>query len=212
MKARSDVVNFKSTAGKEIYALLAEEMRRVLEPLAQEKRRIYVHRPQTPKTRPLILVGADGVDHAVDAIVINNRFQPLVLFGVEYFGGAKRSREKARKIGVAQATLRERYPTARESVTILVGNWSEAAKETLHRSGVEFYEISAERICQTLADYSINSADAEPVKTRRALEHLSIDEREKVARELFSRIKKRLRQSVQETLSRGQLRTTDHSN
>ena len=204
MKEQSDVVNFRGTAGKEICALLAEEMRRVLEPIAQEKRRIYVHRPQTPKTRPLILVGADGVDYAVDAVVINNRFQPLVLFGVEYFGGAKRSREKAHNIGSAQATLREQYSTVRKSVTILIGNWSEAAKETLHRSGVELFEISTERICQALANYGINSAEAEPVKARRALEHLSIYEREKVARKLFSGIKKRLCQSVQEVLSRRQ--------
>ncbi|MEK7326140.1 MAG: hypothetical protein AAB217_12870, partial [Chloroflexota bacterium] len=72
------------------------------------------------------------------------------------------------------------------------------------RSGVELFEISTERICQALANYGINSAEAEPVKARRALEHLSIYEREKVARKLFSGIKKRLCQSVQEVLSRRQ--------
>jgi hypothetical protein len=75
--------------------------------------------PRTGKGARLILTDSNGNEYNVDSVIINNRFQPLVLVESKYIRYKKHNRDKASWICTAHTKLRQRYATVRKSIAVL---------------------------------------------------------------------------------------------
>jgi len=71
----------------------------------------------TKARKKLILTDQDGNDYEVDAVIVNRRFQPLVLLESKYIRYKKHNRDKASWICTAHTKLRAKFPTIRTSIS-----------------------------------------------------------------------------------------------
>jgi len=214
----NDVANPGSALGEAIGALLEAEIHRILKPLAEENGYIYVTTgpvsQRTGKATKLILTDSDGIGFNIDSVIINNRFQPLVLIESKYLRYGKHNRDKASWICTAHTKLRQRYSTVRRSIAVLMGKWSKPSKRLLQSFEVELFEISFDDICQTLKQHGINYRWAErdrqqAIESWRKFNELSDHSREQIAKELISSIKSKLRQALRVALDESVPRELD---
>jgi hypothetical protein len=197
MAEEKAISNPGSALGEAIGALLEREIHRVLKPLAEEKGYIYITtgptRPNTGKAAKLILSDDDGNAYNIDSVIINNRFQPLVLIESKYIRYKKHNRDKASWIYAAHTKLRQRYVTVRKSIAVLMGSWSKPSKQFLQSAEVELFEITLEQIHQALAkhdvDYAWEEKDRQKAMTGwRTFTLIPLQVQEGIARELLSGI------------------------
>jgi hypothetical protein len=209
------VANPGSALGEAIGALLEDEIHRILKPLAEACGCIYVttgpDNPRTSKPTKLILTDADGNEYNVDSVIINTRFQPLIIIESKYIRYKKHNRDKASWICTAHAKLRERYSTVRKSIAVLMGSWSKPSKRMLQSFEVELFEISFDDICNILAKHGIEYRWAEKDRQQAAkswikFNKLSGAERARISKELIAYVEGSLRQALKEALNESQPR------
>jgi hypothetical protein len=205
----TDVANPGSALGEAIGALLEEEIHRILKPLAEASNCVYIatgpNDPRTGKPTKLILEDSDGNEYNVDSVIINNRFQPLVLVESKYIRYTKHNRDKASWVCTAHTKLRERYGTVRKSIAVLMGNWSQPSKRLLQSFEVELFEIAFDDICDVLAGLGVNYRWAEKDRAQAEVSWkkfvlLSTAQRKQVGRKLLAGIRESLRASLRKAL------------
>lgn len=202
------ITNPGSAIGEAIGAMLEREIHRVLQPLADNYYCTYVKTGPTNKkgkNTKLILKDKAGNGYNIDSVIINNRFQPIVLLESKYIRYKKHNRDKASWICTAHPKLRETYPTIRKSVAVLMGNWSLPSKKLLSSFEVDIFEVSFGDICQVLArhDITFNWGEKErdvAMDSWNKFSHLSEQERGQLAEELIAIIKTDLEQSIAQAL------------
>lgn len=203
------ISNPGSALGEAIGAMLEGRIHEILEPLAKSRGYVYIQTgaadSQTGRAAKLILTDDDDNDYNLDAVIINNRFQPLVLVESKYIRYKKHNRDKASWICTAHTRLRQRYTTVRKSIAILMGSWSRPSKRVLRSFEVELFEVTFEEICNVLRKYEIeyNWAEKDQRQARESwgkFGQLPDRTRRQIARQLLSGIEAGLRQSLQATL------------
>jgi hypothetical protein len=160
----AEVANPGSALGEAIGALLEDEIHRILRPLAEASNCVYISTGisnASGRATKLILEDSDGNGYNVDSVIINHRFQPLVLIESKYIRYKKHNRDKASWVCTAHTKLRERYSTVRKSIAILMGSWSKPSKRLLQSFEVELFEVTFDDICNVLAEFGINYRWAE---------------------------------------------------
>lgn len=203
-----DVANPGSALGEAIGTLLEREIHRILRPLAEEKGCIYITTGPTNKPgkeTKLILTDSDGNDYNVDSVIINRRFQPLVLVESKYIRYTRHNRDKASWICTAHPKLRQRYTTVRKSIAIVMGSWSAPTKRLLTSFEVELFEVSFDDICRVLAEHGIDYRWAEKdrqqaMKSWQEFCQLSKRGRGQIALKLIAGIAQDLRESLRAAL------------
>ncbi len=199
------IANPGSALGEAIGALLEEEIHRILKPLAEVANCVYVttgpSHPRTGQPTKLILEDGDGNEYNVDSVIINNRFQPLVLVESKYIRYKKHNRDKASWICTAHTKLRERYGTVRKSIAILMGSWSRPSKRLLQSFEVELFEITFDDICDVLSEFGINYWWAEKDRAQadtswKKFLSLSTSQRKQIGQKLIAGIKESLQRSL----------------
>jgi hypothetical protein len=208
-KDASEVANPGSALGEAIGALLEAQIRQILKPLAENSGCIYITTgPASLKTgepTKLILTDSDGNEYNIDSVIINNRFQPLVIVESKYIRYTKHNRDKASWVCTAHTKLRERYSTVRKSIAVLMGSWTKPSKRLLLSFEVELFEISFDDICQVLAQHGIEYRWSEKDRERAMRSWLKFNElsnsaRAQIAQGLIAKIEEGLRQSLSEAL------------
>lgn len=204
------VANPGSALGEAVGALLEEEIHRTLKPLAEANGCIYITTgpPNENTGRPsrLILEDDNGNAYNVDAVIINHRFQPLVLIESKYIRYKKHNRDKASWICTAHTRLRQRYGSVRKSIAILMGSWSKPSKRLLESFEVELFEISFNDICAVLSEFGIDYrwAEKDRVLAAAAWERFTAlpnTQKKQIGEQLIARIRERLRTSLATALS-----------
>lgn len=204
-----NVANPGSALGEAIGALLEDEIHRILKPLAKASGSVYIttgpNDPRTGKPTKLILEDGDGNEYNIDSVIINNRFQPLVLVESKYIRYKKHNRDKASWICAAHTKLRERYGTVRKSIAILMGSWSQPSKRLLQSFEVELFEVAFDDICNVLAGFGINYRWAEKDRAQAGASwnkftSLSSAQRKQIGQKLIASIREPLRASLQSAL------------
>ncbi len=194
--------------GEAIGSLLEQQIHALLRPIAENSGAIYITTPQQVgiKRKKLILTDEDGNDYEVDAVITNHRFQPLVLVESKYIRYKKHNRDKASWICTAHTKLRQRFPTIRNSIAVLMGSWSKPSKRLLKSFEVTIFEIGFDRICEALQEFDINYDWAE--KDRQGAEEawkrfcsLGEEERTRFAQNLIAGIADKLREALKNALS-----------
>ena len=208
-KNMGNITNFGSAIGEAIGAMLETEIHRVLRPLAEQFNCTYVKTGplnKKGKDTKLILKDINGNGYNIDSVIINNRFQPLVLLESKYIRYKKHNRDKASWICTAHPKLRETYPTIRKSIAVLMGNWSLPSKRLLQSFDVDIFEISFADICQVLArhDITFNWGEKErdvAMDSWNKFSALSDEERSQLAEELIGTIRADIEQSITQALT-----------
>ncbi len=190
--------------------LLENEIHRILKPLAEERNGIYITagpiNPRTGRATKLILTDSDGIEYNIDSVIINNRFQPLVLIESKYIRYKKHNRDKASWICTAHTKLRQRYTTVRKSIAVLMGSWSKPSKRLPQSFEVELFEVSFGDICEVLAQYGIDynwqeKDRQQAMESWEKFNHLSELDRKQIAKKLVAGVENDLRKSLQTALN-----------
>lgn len=201
------IANPGSALGEAIGSLLETEVHRLLRPIAEEYSAIYITTPQQigAQRKKLILTDEDGNEYEVDAVIVNNRFQPLVLLESKYIRYKKHNRDKASWICTAHTKLRQRYPTIRDSIAVLMGSWSKPSKKLLQSFSVTVFEIPFERICEVLKQFGINYVWAEKerevaMEAWEKFNSLSEADKMQIAKRLIGEIAPKLQEALAKAL------------
>lgn len=199
------VSNPGSALGEAVGKLLEEALNRVIQPIATERSYLYITTGFANERKKLILSDAYGNEYNVDALIANNRLQPLVLIESKYIRYKKHNRDKASWICTAHTKLRERYSTLRCSIAILMGSWSRPSKQLLSSFDVKWVEITFENICNTLREYGIEFSwqekDREKAQTaRESFQALSDEQKHQIAEALIQPVKLVLQQTLEAAL------------
>ncbi|HEV2706878.1 MAG TPA: hypothetical protein VGV59_13195 [Pyrinomonadaceae bacterium] len=204
------VANPGSTLGEAIGDLIEDEVNRILRPIAEENGCVYVSaglaNPKTGRPTKLLLKDAAGNEYNIDAVIANQRMQPLVLIESKYIRYKKHNRDKGSWICTAHYSLRRTFPSVRKSIAILAGSWSGSSKAMMESFDVSLFEVGFRDIVDALAQYGIDFAweEKERDKAMAAWERwqeLDKDDYNEIARMLLAEIEPRLRESLAVTLN-----------
>ncbi|MBI5670759.1 MAG: hypothetical protein HZC41_22425 [Chloroflexi bacterium] len=204
------IANPGSTLGEALGALIESEVNRLIRPIAEDHGCVYVTagRPnaRTGQLTKLLLRDTAGNEFNIDAVVANQRMQPLVLIESKYIRYKKHNRDKGSWICTAHYSLRRSYPTIRKSIAVLAGSWSSSSKAMLNSFDVSIFEVGFGEIVRVLANYGIDFAWEEKERDR-AMQawtdwtKLSDREYSEIAQKLLAAIEPQLHQSLRATLS-----------
>lgn len=206
----SSVANPGSTLGEAIGALVEREVNRVLRPIAEENGCIYVSvgqaNPKTGRPKKLLLKDTAGNEYNIDAVIANERLQPLVLVESKYIRYKKHNRDKGSWICTAHYSLRRTYPTVRKSIAVLAGSWSSSSKAMLESFDVSIFEVSFSKVVSTLAQYGLDFAWEEKQRNKamtawQQWQSLSQAQYSEIARQLLAEVEPNLRRALKETLN-----------
>ena len=200
-----DIANPGSALGEAIGNLMESAIHELLRPVAEENGCIYISTgpldARTQKRRKLLLTDSDGNSYELDAVIINRRFQPLVLFESKYIRYKKHNRDKASWICTAHTRLRQRYTTVRKSIAVLMGSWSQPSKRLLRSFEVELFEIPFQAISQVLLRHGIDFTWGEKDRQKasagwRRYSALTSQQKTAMASELLSGIADELQEAL----------------
>lgn len=206
---KATVANPGSTLGEAIGALIESEVNRLLLPIAEENECVFVKvgrpNPRTGRPTKLLLKDKAGNEFNIDSVIANAQLQPLVLVESKYIRYKKHNRDKGSWICTAHYSLRRTYPTIRKSIAVVAGSWSGSSKAMMESFDVTLFEVSFQRIVDTLAQYGVDLSWGEKERHKAMgawlnWERLTDDQFAEIARTLLSEIEPQLRESLNATL------------
>ena len=204
MTQENNVANPGSTLGEAVGALIEDEVNRLLRPIAEDNGCIYVSagkpNPRTGRDTKLLLRDIAGNDFHIDAVIANERMQPLILIESKYIRYKKHNRDKGSWICTAHYSLRRTFPSVRKSIAILAGSWSGSSKALMNSFDVNLFEVSFQHIVDTLKTYGIHFDWGEKERDKamsawQRWESLSDEEYKEIGGKLLSAIEPQLRES-----------------
>ena len=154
------VANPGSTLGEAVGALVEREVNRLLRPMAEGHDCVYLSagkpNPRTGRVTKLLLHDEAGNAYNIDAVIANQRLQPLVLIESKYIRYKKHNRDKGSWICTAHYSLRRTFPTVRKSIAVLAGSWSASSKAMMESFDVSLFEVGFSHVVQTLGEYGVD--------------------------------------------------------
>jgi len=204
------VANPGSTLGEAVGALVESELKRLLKPIAEDNRCIFVaagkNNPRTGKATKLTLKDAAGNEYQIDAVIANERMQPLVLIESKYIRYTKHNRDKGSWVCTAHYSLRRTFPSVRKSIAVLAGNWSRTSKAMMRSFGVTLFQVEFAHIVTTLHDYGIEFDWGEKerhkaIKAWGIWQTLTDEQYQEIAHKLLAAIEPEIRASLTLTLN-----------
>ncbi|MCC6445917.1 MAG: hypothetical protein IT210_20985 [Armatimonadetes bacterium] len=206
----NNIANPGSTLGEAIGALVERHVHLILKPLAEYYGHYYlsagpVNIKRNRVTR-LILADAAGNDYSIDAVVVNQKRQPVMILESKYIRYTKHNRDKGSWICTAHYSLRRTYPSIRKSLAILAGSWSRSSKALMQSFDIDLHEVPFRRIVSILSDHKIRYDWGEKDREMAlvawmAFNSLSPDDVDAMGRALIEDIIPDLEKSLEQTLS-----------
>ncbi len=204
------VANPGSTLGEALGALIESEVNRLARPIAEDNGCVYITagrpNPRTGHPTKLLLKDTSGNEFNIDAVIANQRMQPLVLIESKYIRYKKHNRDKGSWICTAHYSLRRTFPTIRKSVAVLAGSWSSSSKAMLNSFDVSLFEVGFAEVIRVLANYGIDFAWEEKDRDR-AMQawqnwtQLDNHQYQEIAQLLLAAVEPELRQSLTASLN-----------
>ena len=203
------VANPGSTLGEAVGALVEGEVNRLLRPMAESHDCVLLSagkpNPKTGKVTKLLLHDEAGNAYNIDAVIANERLQPLVLIESKYIRYKKHNRYKGSWICTAHYSLRRTFPTVRKSIAVLAGSWSASSKAMMESFDVSLFEVGFSHVADTLAEFGIDFRweEKERDKAIAAWEKwsaLSETQFDQIARKLLISIEPELKLALAQTL------------
>ncbi len=154
---------------------------------------------------PEKLKNGTDVVFQIDAVVRDDKGNPVILLDPKYIRYTKHNRDKGSWLCVAHYNLRKTYPTIRKSIAVLAGNWSEPSVELVKSFGIETLRIPFEHISKVTSGFGIEfdwgEKDREtPRQSHESFLALDEDQKKELAERLIETVKKQLEDSVIEVI------------
>lgn len=203
------VANPGSTLGEAVGATIEREVNRLLRPLAEENGAVFLSagriNPKTGKATKLLLRDTAGNEYHIDAVIANERLQPLVLIESKYIRYTKHNRDKGSWICTAHYSLRRTFPTVRKSIAVLAGSWSSSSKAMMQSFDVSLFEVGFKHIADILNKYDVDFRWEEKDRDKAmaawlAWSELTDAQLDAIGKEFLAAIEPELRQALAETL------------
>ena len=210
MDDEEKTANPGSTIGEAMGALIEAELKRILRPIAEDNDCVFVTagrpKPRSAKPTKLKLKDAAGNEYQIDAVIANERMQPLVLIESKYIRYTKHNRDKGSWVCTAHYSLRRTFPSIRQSIAVLAGNWSKSSKAMMRSFDVNLFEVGFQRIVETLTEYGVDFAWGEKEREKAIAawdnwQKLTDSQFEEIAHKLMHDIAPELRETLTATLS-----------
>lgn len=206
----SEVANPGSTLGEAVGALIEDEVKRILRPIAEENGCVFVSagrpKPRSAQPTKLRLKDTAGNEYQIDVVIANEKLQPLVLIESKYIRYTKHNRDKGSWVCTAHYSLRRTFPSIRQSIAVLAGNWSKTSKAMMRSFDVNLFEVGFGRIVETLAEYGVDFAWGEKegdiaMAAWENWQKLTNSQYQEIAGKLLRDIEPELRETLNATLS-----------
>ena len=164
--------------------------------------------PRTGKVTKLLLHDEAGNAYNIDAVISNQRLQPLVLIESKYIRYKKHNRDKGSWICTAHYSLRRTFPTVRKSIAVLAGSWSVSSKAMMESFDVSLFEVGFSHVVRTLGEYGVDFGWEEKERDKALLawekwSALSEEQLGEIARKLLASIEDELQSALALTLDEG---------
>ncbi|MBI2853210.1 MAG: hypothetical protein HYX84_09005 [Chloroflexi bacterium] len=155
--------------------------------------------------RPARLKNGSGNVYQIDAVVFDQRGNPVIIIDPKYIRYTKHNRDKGSWLCVAHYNLRKTFPTIRKSIAVLAGRWSQPSKALVRSFGVEILELPFQKMVEVLAKWNIsfNWSESDRLSSSQAwqdFEALSDATRTQIAFELAESILDHLRGDIIQVL------------
>lgn len=146
----------------------------------------------------------------LDMVITDSKNQPIIILESKYLRYKKHMRDKGSWICTAHSNLRKTFPTIRSSIAILVGDWTEGAKNLMHSANITYLLIPFSHLVSVLLKYGIDFAWNE--KDRRKAElaweqfcKLTPKQKENLQKELVKVIEADLQRLIESILNETKL-------
>lgn len=154
---------------------------------------------------PEKLVNGTKNAYQIDAVIRDDRSQPVILLDPKYVRYKKHNRDKGSWLCTAHYNLRKTYPSLRKTVAVLAGNWSHTSIALIESFGIEVLHVPFAHMVEVLLDFGVQFSWPEkdrstPAISLRAFNDLSSLDRHKIAEKLVEPIKQKLISSVREVI------------
>jgi hypothetical protein len=154
--AFKNISHFGSAIGEGIGAEMQIALNNLISRLADQRGYHFLSTSPIKGKKKLLIYDNFGNDYNIDAVLVNEETQPLILFEWKYIRYQKHNRDKASWVCSAHPAIRRRYASIRSSVAVLAGSWSKSSRAMMKSNHINVFLISFERICEILANYGID--------------------------------------------------------
>ncbi len=108
------------------------------------------------KPKKLLMYDKFGTAYNLDAVIANERMQPIILIESKYIRYTKHNRDKGSWLCTAHPAVRRRYNSIRSSIAVLAGNWSSSSLAMMRSFEINIFLIPFNRIRTILQTYGID--------------------------------------------------------
>jgi len=114
------------------------------------------YNPKTGKYKKLLMYDDYGTAYNIDAVIVNESVQPMIIIEYKYIRYKKHNRDKGSWLCTAHTAIRRRYSSVRSSIAILAGNWSASSCAMMTSHDVNLFLIPFNTICELLKEHDID--------------------------------------------------------
>jgi hypothetical protein len=159
----------------------------------------------TQKATKLLLYDQFGTAYNIDAVIVNESMQPLILLEYKYLRYKKHNRDKGSWLCTAHDAIRRRYTSIRSSIAILAGNWSGTSLAMMQSHEINLFVIPFEHIVKLLQQHGIifdwNEKDrTTAIDAWNKYGRLTVQKRRAIAENMVALVKSKLESIVEKIL------------
>jgi hypothetical protein len=156
----SAIQNPGSALGEAIGAEMERALNRYLHDLVTEHGYHFLSqspiRHKTGKPRKLLMYDRFGTAYNIDAVIVNESTQPIILVESKYIRYKKHNRDKGSWVCTAHPAIRRHYHSIRSSIAVLAGNWSSSSLAMMKSYDINIFLIPFRLICGLLEQHGID--------------------------------------------------------
>ncbi|GER80594.1 MAG: hypothetical protein M5U11_12560 [Anaerolineales bacterium] len=150
------IAHYGSAIGEAIGSEMQDALNELIEVLANERGYHFLSTSPVKGRKRLLLFDNFGNDYNIDAVLVNQQTQPLILFEWKYIRYKKHNRDKASWVCSAHPAIRRHYGSIRSSIAVLAGSWSSSSLAMMKSSHINFFVIPFDRICEILDGFGVD--------------------------------------------------------
>jgi len=150
------ISHYGSAIGEAIGAEMQDALNELMAKLADEHGYHFLSTSPVQGKKRLLLFDNFGNDYNVDAVLVNQQTQPLILFEWKYIRYKKHNRDKASWVCSAHPAIRRRYGSIRSSIAVLAGSWSSSSIAIMKSSHINIFLVPFDRICKILDGFGVD--------------------------------------------------------
>lgn len=150
------IAHYGSAIGEAIGAEMQDALNELISELADGQGYHFLSTSPVEGKKRLLMFDNFGNDYNIDAVLVNQKTQPLILFEWKYIRYKKHNRDKASWVCSAHPAIQWRYASIRSSIAVLAGSWSSSSIAMMKSNHINIFLIPFERICEILDGYGVD--------------------------------------------------------